>query len=73
LGPLERANLNHWTIFPGDEHSIPLPSPETDPVSETFYFLIFRTPDDGQSPEIYYIHGRCQDIFGWRDIKFAYV
>jgi hypothetical protein len=34
LGPLERANLNHWT--------------ETDPVSETSCFLVSRIPDDGK-------------------------
>jgi hypothetical protein len=34
LGPLERSNLNHWT----------------DPISNTFCFLVFRISDDGQSP-----------------------
>jgi hypothetical protein len=35
LGPLERANLNHWT----------------DPFSETSCFLFSRMPDDGKSPK----------------------
>jgi hypothetical protein len=41
LGPLERANLNHWT------------SPEDGNRSsfETLCFLVSRMPDDGQSPD----------------------
>jgi hypothetical protein len=43
LGPLERANLNHWIL--------PHLKTETDPVSETLCFLVSRIPDDGQSPK----------------------
>jgi hypothetical protein len=39
LGSLEKPNLNHWT------------DPETDPVSETLCFFVFRISDDGLSPE----------------------
>jgi hypothetical protein len=39
LGPLEGANLNHWTRM------------ETDPVSKTLCSLDFRIPDNGQSPK----------------------
>jgi hypothetical protein len=37
LGPLERANLNHWK--------------KTDPVSEMLGSLDFTILDDGQSPK----------------------
>jgi hypothetical protein len=30
------------------------PEMETDPVSETLCFLVFRIPEDGQSPKIQY-------------------
>jgi hypothetical protein len=40
LGPLERARLNRWGL-----------RMETDPVSETLCFLLFRIPDAGISPE----------------------
>jgi hypothetical protein len=40
LGPLERANLNHWIL-----------RTETDPVSEMLCSLAFRILDDGQSPK----------------------
>jgi hypothetical protein len=40
LGPLERANLNHWTA-----------RPDTDPVSETLCFIVSTIPDDRQSPK----------------------
>jgi hypothetical protein len=43
LGPLERANLNHWA-----SHHLRM---EIDPVSKMFCFLVFRIADDGQSPE----------------------
>jgi hypothetical protein len=46
LAPLERANLNHWTILP------PHLRTETDPVSEMLCFLVFRIPDNGQSPKL---------------------
>jgi hypothetical protein len=51
LGPVERANLNHW-----NQQSSCLPllhlRTETDPVSETLCPLVFfRIPDDGQSPK----------------------
>jgi hypothetical protein len=43
LGPLERANLNHWTFLRGPTEYVSSSSPEdgTDPISETscFYFL----------------------------------
>jgi hypothetical protein len=42
LGLIERANLNQ---------SSPLLRIERDPVSETLCFLVFRIPDNGQSPE----------------------
>jgi hypothetical protein len=44
LGPLERANLNHWS-------SPLILRTETDLVSETLCFLVFKIPDDGLSPE----------------------
>jgi hypothetical protein len=48
LGPLERANLNHWT-------SRYLPPThlrrETDTVYETSCFLFYRIPDDEKSPK----------------------
>jgi hypothetical protein len=41
--------------FYGTQQSRSLPPPhlrtETDPVSETLCFLVFRIPDDGQSSE----------------------
>jgi hypothetical protein len=40
VGPLWKANLNHWTPF----HL----RIETDPVSETSCFLVSRIPDDGK-------------------------
>jgi hypothetical protein len=40
LGPLERVNLNPPNL-----------RTETDPVSITLYFLVFRIPDNGQSSE----------------------
>jgi hypothetical protein len=43
VGPLKRANLNHWS-------SEDLKT-DTNPVSETLYFIFSRIPDDGQSPE----------------------
>jgi hypothetical protein len=56
LGPLERANLDHWRwslskgsnwvgVFPRHLRT------ETDPVSETSPFLVSRIPDDGKSPK----------------------
>jgi hypothetical protein len=41
LGPLERANLN---VFSCNLRT------ETDAVTETLCFLVFRIPGDGQSP-----------------------
>jgi hypothetical protein len=38
LGPLERANLNHWRM-------------ETNPVSEMMCYLVFRIMDNGHSPK----------------------
>jgi hypothetical protein len=43
LGPLDRANLNHWTS--GAAHL----RTKTDPVSETSCFLAPRITDDGKS------------------------
>jgi hypothetical protein len=59
LGPLERALLpldeNRGYLFLRDPTEQVSPSPylkvETDPGSETLRFLVFRTPDDGQSLE----------------------
>jgi hypothetical protein len=51
LGPLERANLKSL-----DQQATFIPHPphlrmETDPVSETLSFLVFRIPNDVQSPK----------------------
>jgi hypothetical protein len=61
LGPLGRANLNHWSLAlhwrlalskgPNKVSSSTLFETETDPVSETLYFLVFRILNDRQSPE----------------------
>jgi hypothetical protein len=54
----ESSVLNYtWRNIPEDDilhsHSCETPkSYETDPVSKTLCFLIFRIPDDRQSPEI---------------------
>jgi hypothetical protein len=56
LGPLERANLNHWTTGPNRVGVFPHPRMETDPVSETlcFFIVIFRKNlDDGQSSTVF--------------------
>jgi hypothetical protein len=60
LGPLETANLSRWTswvieVFLRDPTVwvtlyLHLKA-ETDPVSETLRFLVFRIMDDGQRPE----------------------
>jgi hypothetical protein len=52
LGPLERANLSHWSNRVG-RVGVSLPSPEDGNklVSETLWFLVFIISDDGQSPE----------------------
>jgi hypothetical protein len=50
LGPLERTNLNHWITEPVSNHGSNHWT--TGPVSETLCFLVFRIPDDGQSPEM---------------------
>jgi hypothetical protein len=54
LGPLERANLN--TDHKSGSVSVlicllPHLKTETDPVSETLSSLVYRIPDDGQSPK----------------------
>jgi hypothetical protein len=49
LGPLERANLDHYT-----QQSRCLPPQlrtEIYPVSEPSYFLVSRIPDDGKGPK----------------------
>jgi hypothetical protein len=58
LGPLERANLNHWTIgslFLRDPTECAYSSlhlrTETDPVSKMLSFLVFTILNNGQSPE----------------------
>jgi hypothetical protein len=57
LGPLERADLNHWTspVFLRDPNEQVTPPrylrTETDPASETLCFLVSRIPDDEQSPK----------------------
>jgi hypothetical protein len=47
--------LGFWTLFivwDPTERCLPLHlRMETDPVSETLYSLVFRIPDDGQSPK----------------------
>jgi hypothetical protein len=45
-------NLNHLAL--AKESNRVGASLETDPVSETLCFLVFRTPDDWQSPETQY-------------------
>jgi hypothetical protein len=51
-GPLERGNVNHYS---GDPTVYVSPFTHlktvTDPVSETFCFLVFRIWDDGQCAE----------------------
>jgi hypothetical protein len=55
LGPLERANLNHWTkldiaLSKGPNTvsvSLRHLRTEKDPVSESLCLLVFRIPDDG--------------------------
>jgi hypothetical protein len=49
LSPLERANLNYWTSKEKANLS-PYLETERGPVPETLCFLVFRNPDDGQSP-----------------------
>jgi hypothetical protein len=48
FGPLERTSHNQWTSDPTEQAS---PSShlgtEADPISETLFFLVVRTPDDG--------------------------
>jgi hypothetical protein len=57
LGPLEIANLSHWSLAlskgPNRVGVSPLPHlrTETDPVSETLCFLVSRILDNGQSPK----------------------
>jgi hypothetical protein len=50
LGPLERANLNHWRTSVRFTTAIIAHLIET-PVSETLRFLVSRIPDDEQSPK----------------------
>jgi hypothetical protein len=40
LGPIERANLNHWIQFPK---------------RYVFSLLFMKNPDDGQSPKTQYL------------------
>jgi hypothetical protein len=48
LGPLERADLQHWTLC---SCLPPQLRKERDPVSETLCYLLSSIPDDGQSPK----------------------
>jgi hypothetical protein len=56
VGSLSKNNVSHWTqIFLRDPteyvSSPPLLKTEIYPVSGTLCFLVYRTPDDGQSPQ----------------------
>jgi hypothetical protein len=52
------------TKGPPTEYVSPSPNPrtKTDPVSETLFFLVFRIPDDGRSPETQWISGQSEIV-----------
>jgi hypothetical protein len=61
MGPLERANFNHWTeITLRDPTEYTYPSydlkMETDPLSETLCFLMFRIQGEVNIPKIRVIY-----------------